>query len=617
MCGIVAYIGEHQAYNIIVDGLVQLQNRGYDSAGISHLDNSKNCIRVHKYASDENKTALDALRETSELHTSEFHLGLGHTRWATHGPKNNVNAHPHQSNDNIFSIVHNGIIENYLEIKNKLKKNGYFFVSDTDTEIIVNLLSFYYDIHLDVIKSIECVINELEGTWGVAIISCRFPNNIFTFCHGSPIVIGFDDHNAIICSEQSAMCGNFEKYFILENDDICVIQRLPHKISIQTNHVYKINTSFKGQLCVDTPHPYPHWTIAEIHQQVNSSKLAMGNGGRIRGNVVVLGGLEQHAEDLIDIEHIIFLGCGTSYFSSFYVSHLFKKICTFTTIQCIDGAEFSEYDIPKTGKIGCIFITQSGETRDLHRCIQIIDSSTFSVMKIGVINVVDSQIAREMDCGCYLNAGKEFAVASTKSFTSQVIVLTLIGLWFSQKQNVDFSIREKYIQDIKTIPIEIETLLKDQTVLDQIQNAVNILKFKKHCFVLGKNQCESVAKEGSLKLKEITYIHAEGYSTSSLKHGPFALLEEGFPVFLFCLKDEHYEKALNAYEQMKSRFAEIIIITNDPQLKMRNCIYLPTTNMFSSLLGVLPLQLIAYHLSVARGLNPDMPRNLAKVVTVE
>lgn len=241
-------------------------------------------------------------------------------------------------------------------------------------------------------------------------------------------------------------------------------------------------------------------------------------------------------------------------------------------------------------------------------------------MKIGVINVVDSQIAREMDCGCYLNAGKEFAVASTKSFTSQVILLTLIGLWFSQKQNVDFSIREKYIQDIQTIPLEIETLLDDKTLLEQIQNVINILKSKKQCFVLGKNQCESVAKEGSLKLKEITYIHAEGYSTSSLKHGPFALLEKGFPVLLFCLKDEHYEKALNAYEQMKSRFADIIIITNDPQLKKRNCrncIYLPTTNIFSSLLGVIPIQLIAYHLSVARGLNPDMPRNLAKVVTVE
>ena len=536
MCGIVAYIGEHQAYNIIIDGLVQLQNRGYDSAGISYLDHNENCIKVHKCASDENRIALDVLRETPDLYTSEFHLGLGHTRWATHGPKNDINAHPHQSNDNIFSIVHNGIIENYLEIKNKLKKNGYIFVSVTDTEVIVNLVSFYYEIHLDVVKSIECVINDLEGTWGIAIISSRFPNNIFTFCHGSPIVIGFDDYNAIVCSEQSAMCCKFDKYFILENDDICVIQRTPDKISIQTNHVYKINTSFKGQLCVDTPHPYLHWTIAEIHQQISSSKLAMGNGGRISGNTVILGGLEQQAENLVDIEHIIFLGCGTSYFSSLYVSHLFKKICTFTTIQCVDGAEFSEYDIPKTGKTGCIFVSQSGETRDLHRCIQIIDDSTFSVMKIGVINVVDSQIAREMDCGCYLNAGKEFAVASTKAFTSQVIVLTLVGLWFSQKQNVEFTIREKYIQDIKNIPREIEILLHDQTLLNQIQNVVNILKYKKHCFVLGKNYCESVAKEGSLKLKEITYIHAEGYSTSSLKHGPFALLEEGFPVFLFCFK---------------------------------------------------------------------------------
>lgn len=622
MCGIIAYLGTNNGYQYIIDGLIQLQNRGYDSAGFCFTNDTYQ-IENYKFASTEMKTSIDMLREIRDV---SFGIGIGHTRWATHGAKTDRNSHPHLSNDNQFAVVHNGIIENFKELKSYLEKQGYIFRSETDTEIIVNLISFYYDIYLDVKVAIEKTTRDMRGTWGIAVLCCRHPNILYATSHGSPLLIAYSDKDAMISSEVSGFCGKFKEYVVAKDNDIIELKLSCNEISFNTKQTY-IPIEYKGQLTNLSPHPYVHWTLCEIHEQVDSVMNAMGNGGRVYNNKITLGGLEMYKDKLSDIEHIIFLGCGTSLFSANYVSYIYKEICNFNTIHCIDGAEFSKYDLPKYGKVACIFVSQSGETRDLHRCIDIINNSDNpnDIVKIGVINVVSSQIAREMDCGCYVNAGREVAVASTKSFTSQVIVLSLIALWFSQQQKVNMEKTKRYINEIQKIPKLIECILKDNHLLKDIDICADMLKTQNNCFVLGKGIGESVAKEGSLKLKEITYIHSEGYSTGSLKHGPFALIEEGFPIILLCLKDDYKDKSLNAYEEMKSRFANIIIITDDKTMTFSKqektiVLYIPEmeySSPFKYLLSIIPLQLLAYKLSVKKGINPDMPRNLAKVVTVE
>lgn len=625
MCGIIAYLGNEHGINISLDGLLQLQNRGYDSAGISYIDKS-NTIQVHKFASTHLKNAIQILRE--KKNTFQADNVIGHTRWATHGERTDINSHPHLSNDKQFSLVHNGIIENYQELKVKLMKQGYTFYSETDTEVIVNLLSFYYDICLDTKKAIEKTIQDLQGTWGLVIQCSRYPDVIFATCHGSPLLVGKENKEIMIVSEYNGFCGRIKEYFVAEDGDIIIVKSDYNGINIETNHTYRL-IPCKGQITLQTPEPYKHWTIREIYEQINTVKSAIGNGSRIRDGNIMLGGLNDNKNALLEMDNLIFLGCGTSFFSALYASQLYKELDIFNNIQLIDGAEFTEYDIPKVGKTLCIFISQSGETKDLHRCIRIINQHQETTLKLGVINVVGSQIAREMDCGCYLNAGREVAVASTKSFTSQIVVLHLIALWFSQQKNLNYDINrrkisEKWINDTHQLSSYIDSILNDKELYFQILQVAKYLKNHRHCFILGKGRGESVAKEGSLKMKEITYIHSEGYSTSSLKHGPFALLEQNFPVILLCLKDEYREKSLNAYDEIKARYAHIIIITDDKNITKdkyndATIIHLPNceNNLYKHALSIIPLQLLAYELSVIKGINPDMPRNLAKVVTVE
>ena len=310
------------------------------------------------------------------------------------------------------------------------------------------------------------------------------------------------------------------------------------------------------------------------------------------------------------------MGCGTSYHASLLGAYYLKDLCNFNTVQVVDGAEFNINDVPKKGKTGLILLSQSGETKDLHRCIQI--AKTNNLFTIGVVNVVDSLIAREVDCGCYLNAGKEVAVASTKSFTSQSIVLSMIAIWFSQNCNINKEKRIKYISDLYNLNFCISELFNN--LEKNIENMVPLFDNNHSCFVLGKGQSEAIAHEASLKIKEISYIHSEGYSSSSLKHGPFALLCDKFPVILIMPNDEHYAKNVNAYHEIKSRNANILVITNkefkDTNTRT-NIIYIPFNETYNSLLSVIPLQILAYKLSVSKGINPDMPKNLAKVVTVE
>ncbi len=613
MCGIIASLVLNDgSFNICLSGLKQLQNRGYDSAGICSIVDNK-YINT-KYASTEKENSISKLELNCFNHQKSY-ISIGHTRWATHGAKTDINSHPHISSDKIFSVVHNGIIENYQELKDMLIQNNFTFQSQTDTEVITNLLAYYYNINKNnTLYAIQSTINKLEGTWGLAIMCLNEPNKLYATRHGSPILIGYDDNLAIITSEQSGFCNKLSNYFTLNNEDICIIEK-NNKITISTNDsnmMYKMHDINKGDFSL-TPDPYNHWTIKEIKEQSESCLRAISLGGRLlSNNKVQLGGLTLHINKLKKINHIVLLGCGTSYHAGIFGMNYLKELCNFDTVQLFDGAEFNQNDIPKNGKTALILLSQSGETRDLHRCIQI--GKKNDLFLIGIVNVVDSLIAREVDCGCYLNAGREVAVASTKAYTSQIIVLCLISIWFAQINEINDNIRMEYIKNLRNLYLDIKKTIE---ISDKKINDLIPLFKKNSCFILGKGKGESVAREAALKIKEIAYIHAEGYNTSSLKHGPFALLTKNYPVIIIAPDNEHYTKNENAYEEIKSRHATIIYITDKYKVNKENIIQIPRNKSFQDFLSIIPLQILAYKLSLSRGINPDMPRNLAKVVTVE
>ena len=613
MCGIVGILGENDAFQTLLDGLYQLQNRGYDSAGISVLENGE--IVTIKRATTDKESALDLIGKSKDKHTAN-HIGIAHTRWATHGGKTDTNSHPHQSHDDKFTLVHNGIIENFQEIKEMLKVKGIKMRSQTDTEVIVNLIAMYFEECKDVVSAMKQTVSMLKGTWGIAVLYKNEPNKLYCTRHGSPLLIGNDSENAMVTSEQSGFCNKFSKYIVLNNSDICIIEKSVSTgmISVNTKDTYVEKDTLNTDSAL-TPDPYPHWTIKEINEQVESSLRAVSLGGRLISNDhVKMGGLYEREHDLKALDNIILLGCGTSYHAGMIGVHHLKEIGGFNSVQLFDGAEFSELDIPKMGKTGLILLSQSGETKDLHRCIEIANGN--DMMMIGVVNVVDSLIAREVQCGCYLNAGREVAVASTKAYTSQIIILSMIAIWFAQVKGVHKQKRYRMLNDLRALHMDIEKTIRmnEKVIPDEI---VPLFDNKPSCFLLGKGRCESIAREGALKIKEISYIHAEGYSTSSLKHGPFALLEPDFPVILIAPEDEHYAKSMNAYEEIKSRNATVIMITDKDKCDKPYAIKIPYNKTYRDMLSIIPLQLLSYELSLRRGLNPDMPRNLAKVVTVE
>lgn len=626
MCGIFGILttksNKENIYDKIINGLFQLQNRGYDSSGLSVVNKGK--IETYKYASTASESSLDKLKNLNLTHgeEDEIYQGIGHNRWATHGIKNDVNAHPHLSNDNNFALVHNGIIENYAILKQILIDNGYIFHSQTDTEVIVNLISYYYNICYDTFKALDFAIRKIQGTYGIILLDVNSPDKIYCVRNGSPLLIGKNEDCVIVTSEQSGFCNLISNYITLHNDDICIIKRSSENTNdliIKTFHNY----THKNVNIVErdlTPYPYEHWTLKEINQQPTCVLNAINNGGRIKNqSEVKLGGLDQHISILKNIDNIIILGCGTSFYAGLYGMYYLKKMCNFNSVQIFDGAEFNENDICKIGKTALILISQSGETKDLHRCIDIAKKN--NLVTIGVINVVESLIAREVDCGIYCNAGVEVGVASTKSFTSQVVCLSLISIWFAQIHNINENKRIKMISDLHNLSNDFKNTIDD--ILEQVKVVSHNLKTSdvKNMFLLGKGSDEYVAREGSLKIKEISYVHAEGYSASSLKHGPFALLDENVPVIILNLETQHTSKIINCLQEVSSRNSPVILITNQEHNShsLENVVTINVRDniSYSSLLGAIPLQLIAYYLSIEKGINPDKPKNLAKVVTVE
>ena len=613
MCGITGAISIRlSVINNIFNGLIQLQNRGYDSAGVCTITDGT--FVVDKFASTQTQTSLDIIG--NNLHKHCGHVGIGHTRWATHGGKTDTNSHPHMSSGGKFVLSHNGIIENFSQLKQKLVKDEWTFISETDTEVIANLLEKHYLETNDVVLAMECTIAQMQGTWALTILCIDTPNNLYCTRNGSPLLIGRTQNIAMVVSEQSAFPADIEHYLSLENMDICTINIDNDILNICTKDEYVLKKTINQNMNSSKDPKYPHWMIKEIYEQKDSIGRAISNGGRIIGNSKVkLGGLDDNQILLVNTDNIILLGCGTSFNAGLIGMSYFKMLCDFNTVQVFDGADFCEDDVPKMGKTVLIFLSQSGETKDLHRCLKI--AKDMKIPTIGVINVVDSLIAREVDCGTYLNAGKEVGVASTKSFTSQCILLSLISIWFAQQKGIRTKKRQKIISDLVLLQSQIGDML--ETLGAEVIPLLHLFENRTSCFILGKGQGEACAREGSLKIKEVAYIHSEAYATSSLKHGPFALLNDGFPVVLINLTGKFSAKNENAYNEIRSRNAAIIMITDNIHCIQngQNVIRVPQNDTFGEILSVIPMQMIAYMLSVLRGINPDMPKNLAKVVTVE
>ncbi len=632
MCGIFGCIGldsthtgnhrSTECFKYGIDGLRQLQNRGYDSAGCCGIL-PNNDFNMKKYATTTEEDSITALEKNKELFEKCTNV-IFHTRWATHGAKTNVNAHPHMDSKNRIALVHNGIIENYYDLKKELEINhGIEFRSETDTEVIVNLISVYYDQcrdengigHME--EAIMKALSRLQGTWAIVVICIDKPDNMYCARHGSPLLIGFGGGSHIIVTSEQAGFGPYvNNYICLNNGDITVLRRRNNVIYFENIENYAIRdiTIQNNEL---TPEPFKHWTIKEINEQYDASIRAMSFGGRIVENDSVrLGGPMMHINKLKKINHLILLGCGTSLNAAMHGMSFFKDLCNFDTVSSYDGSEFLPEDVPrsKNSNTCAILLSQSGETKDVYRCIKI--CRDHEIFTIGVINVVDSLIAREVDCGCYLNAGREVGVASTKAFTSQVIILSMLAIFFAQINGLHSSKREQYIKSLRQLPTDIKkTIILSDT---KCQEIADYLIKRPDMYILGKGSMIPCASEGALKTKEIGYIHAEAYGGNSLRHGPYAIIEPGTPIIFLSPNDSNFSFMNNTVEEVTSRAAYPIIISDSSDVS-RHCVHkiiVPENKIHKGIIHNIPMQLIAYHMAIKKGHNPDMPKNLSKCVSV-
>jgi glucosamine--fructose-6-phosphate aminotransferase (isomerizing) len=607
MCGIFAVLGRDNVTKIILSGLKLLLNRGYDSCGVCYIENKS--LNTIKYSSTKINNSFELLENEIKTTTIVSNIAISHTRWSTHGAPTDKNSHPHHDNKNRVALVHNGIIENYHELKEELVSKEYFFISQTDTEVISVLIGYYLDQGNEIGDAIKQTIERLSGTWALTIIHKNYPNRMWITRNGSPLLLGFEDDYIIVASEQIAFANNIKKYIILNNNDLIEISKEGDTITYNKDiHNYKIN--YKNNALIELqPNGYKNWLIKEISEQPDCVLRAINNGGRIANNSSVkLGGLDSCREKLLELSHIILLGCGTSYYSCMWVQDIFKMLEIFDTVTIYDGAEFDLKDIPRYGKTGLVLVSQSGETKDLHRCIQLAKDN--NLITIGVVNVPDSMIARETDCGVYLNAGREVSVASTKSFTNQCVILTLIAIWFSQNKQTNQEKRVQIIMDLMNLSFDINQMIEmcNKKILEIINNFNS-----KSIFLLGKGSSQAIALEGALKIKEVSYIHAEGYSSSALKHGPFALIDVGLPLILFDIDDKHREKNDNCYQEVVARGAYVLRISD----MNYGDIIINHNKTYGGLVANCFSQILSYNLALLKGLNCDYPKNLAKVVTVD
>jgi glucosamine--fructose-6-phosphate aminotransferase (isomerizing) len=615
MCGIVGYIGHREAYPIIMKGLQRLEYRGYDSAGIALFDGKD--INLSK-----TKGKVNDLKLKSENSISlKGKLGIGHTRWATHGVPNDVNSHPHYSNSGDLVIIHNGIIENYESIKKELVKRGYSFSSDTDTEVLVNLIEEVKkkeDVLLG--KAVQIALNQVVGAYAIAVFDINKPDEIVVAKLGSPLAIGIGDNEFFIASDASPFIEFTNNAVYLDDHEMAII-RLGKEIKLRKIKDDAITYPLVQELQMNLEEiekgMFDHFMLKEIYEQPNAIRDTYRGRLRVEQGIIKMAGIDQNIERFLNAQRIIIVACGTSWHAGLVAEYIFEDLARIP-VEVEYASEFRYRNPVITDKDVVIAISQSGETADTLAAIKLAKERGAYVF--GVCNVVGSSISRETHSGAYTHAGPEIGVASTKAFTTQITILTLIALKLAKEKGTFSEARyQEILSELENIPAKVTMALESNPLVEIIAEEY---KDSENCLYLGRGFNFPVALEGALKLKEISYIHAEGYPAAEMKHGPIALIDEQMPVIVIATNNGHYEKVVSNIQEIKSRKGKIIAIVTEGDEQVRDLadhvIEVPETlECLTPLLTTIPLQLLSYHIAVMRGCNVDQPRNLAKSVTVE
>jgi glucosamine--fructose-6-phosphate aminotransferase (isomerizing) len=608
MCGIIGYVGKEKAVPLLIEGLKRLEYRGYDSAGIALLEDHN--LIFEKCAGK--ISALETLLEDKQFNST---TGIAHTRWATHGEPTNLNAHPHLDCKGNIAVVHNGIIENYRSLRELLNRKGHKFTSDTDTEILAHLIEEYYD--GDLLEATQAALSQVEGTYGIAVVCKENPHQIVAARHGSPLVIGTGKGENFVASDVAAILRHTNKVVYLEDREVALVD--PDSFIISTVDKTEVTPEIQEiswTLDQIEKGGFPHFMLKEIFEQPTTLRNAIRGRLNYEEGTSRLNGLNLQYEELHLIDRVILTACGTAWHAAMAGEYMIEDAAQIP-VEVEYASEF-RYRSPVINKGTIVFvISQSGETTDTQAALR--EAKRKGATVLGICNVVGSTIARETDGGVYIHAGPEIGVASTKAFTSQMMILALISLLLGRMRSMSLERGRKIIDAIHRIPDQVQNILENNEYIKDIAEKY----YKKNNFLyLGRGVNFPIALEGALKLKEISYIHAEGYPAAEMKHGPIALIDDNMPVVVIALKDKVYDKVLSNIAEIKARRGKIIAIATqgDTQIKDKvdDVIYVPdTVELLTPILSVIPLQLLAYHMAVMRGRNVDQPRNLAKSVTVE
>lgn len=615
MCGIVGYIGQREAYPVVIKGLKRLEYRGYDSAGVMLYDGQN--LKLSK-----TKGKVSQLEEKAQKEISlDGNIGIGHTRWATHGVPNDVNSHPHLSNSGNLCIIHNGIIENYEPIKKELIKRGYTFTSDTDTEVLVNLIEeVQKKENIKLGKAVQIALNQVVGAYAIVVFDKNKPDELVAARLGSPLAIGIGEDEYFVASDASPFIEYTSNAIYLEDEEMAII-RLHKPLKIRKIKDDSLVDPYIQELQMNLEQiekgGYDHFMLKEIYEQPNVIKDTYR--GRLLANqgIIQMSGVEDNIKKFLNADRILIVACGTSWHAGLVAEYIIEEFSRIP-VEVEYASEFRYRNPIINQKDVVIAISQSGETADTLAAIKLAKEKGAFVF--GVCNVVGSSISRETNAGAYTHAGPEIGVASTKAFTTQITILTMLALRLSKaKGTLSNSDYFRYLQELEIIPEKVAEALKTNEVT---RNIASIYKDATNCLYLGRGYNFPVALEGALKLKEISYIHAEGYPAAEMKHGPIALIDEKMPVIVIAPKQGHYDKVVSNIQEIKSRSGKIIAVVTkgDTQVKQLadHVIEIPeTSDALSPLITTIPLQLLSYHIAVMRGCNVDQPRNLAKSVTVE
>ena len=607
MCGIVGYVGRQQARDILIEGLKRLEYRGYDSSGIAILNAQSYLARaVGKVA---------ALEQRVWAEKPEGVIGIAHTRWATHGKPTEANAHPHRDCTGQLFLVHNGIIENFQSLKKRLTEKGHQFCSETDTEVLAHLIETAYQ--GDLRAAVQKALQQVQGTFGIAVIHARHPEEIIVARRGSPIVLGIGAGEAFAASDVSALARHTDQVVYLEDNEVARIE--PGRFDIATlenRSVTRNTTALEVGPEAAERGKFPHYMLKEIFEQPESVENALRGRLSHSEGVAKLGGLETVRDRLQQARHLIIISCGTSYYAGLFARYVFEAL-TDLTVETELASEFRYRKLNLRQNTVVLAISQSGETADTLAALR--EAKRKGALVLGLVNVVGSSIARETDAGVYSHAGIEIGVASTKSFTSQLTILTLMALLVGRSRDLSYDEGSSILRGLEQVPDQIREILAQS---DHLRRLAEKYSKAEHFLFIGRKYQYPIALEGALKLKEIAYIHAEGYAAGEMKHGPIALIDPAFPTMALVPEDGSYEKVASNIQEIRAREGHVVAVTTQGNTKLGNLvddvIEVPRAHdILTPILTVVPLQLFAYHCAVLRGCDVDKPRNLAKSVTVE